>query len=140
MFERMASNTLPMLVATCLLAPILEEMLFRGIILRSFLQQYSRWASIVGSAAIFGLAHLNVYQFVVGLVMGTALGWLYERSRSLWPCIILHAAYNSLASLLNAFDSGPQDMFGWQGVASMACATLGFLLLQRLLNTRHAGT
>ncbi len=94
-FAHMMSNDVVMLIAACILAPVLEEMLFRGIILRGFLQQYPRRYAILGSAALFGMAHLNLYQFAVGLGMGLVLGWLYERARSLWPCMLLHAAYNS---------------------------------------------
>lgn len=90
-------NPLISWVTICVLAPVLEEMLFRGIILRSFLQQYSRRAAIIGSALLFGAAHLNGPQFVAGAVLGCVLGWLYERTRSLWPCIFLHAVYNAAA-------------------------------------------
>jgi hypothetical protein len=101
MFEEMGSGSLGAIIGACVLAPILEEMLFRGIILRSFLQQYSRWAAIIGSAALFGLAHMNIYQFSAAMVMGIAAGWLYERTRSLLPCIALHGAYNGLLTLID---------------------------------------
>src|SRR5207244_3784542 len=61
MFERMMSNGFATVVSTCILAPLLEEMLFRGVILRSFLHQYSRPRAFIYSAALFGLAHLNLY-------------------------------------------------------------------------------
>jgi len=95
MFSRMADGSVAATLAVCVMAPLLEEMLFRGIVLRGFLQRYSRWQAILGSALLFGVAHMNIYQFLVGLVLGTVLGWLYERTRSLIPCIALHAAYNT---------------------------------------------
>ncbi len=112
MFDRMMSNGVASIVIVCILAPVLEEMLFRGIILRSFLNQYSRWRAIFGSAALFGLAHLNIYQFAVGFVVGTISGWIYERARSLWPCILLHAAYNIAGTLLylSGNSAGEQDI------------------------------
>src|SRR5258708_35546238 len=73
-------------------------MLFRGIILGSFLEEYARPRAFVYSAALFGLAHMNVYQFAGGFAIGVILAWLYERSRSLWPCIFLHRAYDSLVT------------------------------------------
>lgn len=106
MFSEMGSGSVGAIVIACVLAPVLEEMLFRGIILRSFLQQYGRWTAILFSAAIFGVAHMNLYQFLVGLVLGSFLGWLYQRSRSLLPCIILHMAYNSTLTLLEQFGVG----------------------------------
>ena len=70
MFREMSTGGLGAIVLVCLIAPIVEEMLFRGIILRSFLQQYPSGVAIVHSAAVFGLAHLNVYQFVGAFVTG----------------------------------------------------------------------
>ena len=100
MFQEMSSGTVGSIVLACLLAPVLEEMLFRGVILRSFLIQYAKWPAIVASAVIFGVAHMNLYQFFVGLVLGTFLGWLYQRTRSLVPCIVLHMAYNGTLTVL----------------------------------------
>jgi membrane protease YdiL (CAAX protease family) len=74
MFAQMGSRNFGMVMAVCILAPVLEEMLFRGIILRSFLRQYSRWSAILGSAAVFGFAHMNLYQYVVALLLGIFLG------------------------------------------------------------------
>jgi membrane protease YdiL (CAAX protease family) len=106
MFSEMGSGSFGAIVISCLLAPVLEEMLFRGIILRSFLQLYSKWSAIVFSAVIFGVAHMNLYQFIVGIVLGSALGWLYQRSRSLIPCIALHMAYNTTLTMLDEFGVG----------------------------------
>jgi uncharacterized protein len=138
MFERLMSTGLASVVFTCVLAPVLEEMLFRGIILRSFLQQYSRWVAILGSAVIFGLAHLNIYQFVVGLLLGTIAGWLYERARSLWPCILLHGAYNAAVTIayFGGDSTQTQDVWGFSAVLWMASFMLAFVgatLLQRML-------
>ena len=101
MFARMGSGSFSNVVYACVLAPVLEEMLFRGIILRSFLRQYAKWTAIVGSATLFGFAHMNIYQFVGALIMGVFLGWLYERTRSLLPCIALHATFNSTVTAMD---------------------------------------
>lgn len=103
-FDAMSATDPASLIAGCLLAPVLEEMLFRGVVLRGFLHQYPRGQAIAGSAILFGAAHLNIYQFVVAVVIGSLAGWLYERTRSLLPGITLHVAFNSLVALLGAAD------------------------------------
>lgn len=136
MFEEMSSGSFGAIIGACVLAPILEEMLFRGIILRSFLRQYSKWAAIVASAALFGLAHMNIYQFSAALVLGIIAGWLYERTRSLLPCIALHAAYNGTLTLieLTAADGtgngflNPTPSFY---VAALVMAGAGIAMLRR---------
>jgi len=94
-FRVMGELRLPQIVAGCVIAPIVEEMLFRGIVLRSFLHQYERRYAIIGSAIVFGFAHGNLYQFVGASCFGLVAGWLYERTRSLIPGLALHAAVNT---------------------------------------------
>lgn len=136
-FEGMVSGGLGAVVAACVLAPVLEEMLFRGVLLRAFLMQHPRWAAISYSALFFGVAHLNIYQFALAFLLGLLLGWLFERSRSLIPCIALHAALNGwvvASSQLDAANArGPQQMAPTAWFLAAAAAVLGALLLKRLL-------
>lgn len=118
----------------CVIAPFLEEMLFRGIILRSFLRQYSRTGAILGSSALFGLAHLNVYQFVTAMAVGIVAGWLYERTRSLWPCILLHAAYNAFVIYSQAlYEAAAEDFSAMFYFAVFGLAIGSGLFLLKLL-------
>jgi membrane protease YdiL (CAAX protease family) len=141
-FERMMSNPLATIVTVCLLAPFLEEMLFRGIVLRSFLQQYPRQRAFLYSAALFGLAHLNIYQFAIGFFGGIVLAWLYERTRSLWPCILLHGAYNAMITWgWYAAPDTQQDVWDASLPVWGLClllAFVGFCLLRRFLGVRVA--
>jgi hypothetical protein len=144
MCDRMMSNGLASIVTVCLIAPLFEEMLFRGIILRSFLHRYPRRHAILGSAILFGLAHLNIHQFAVGVVVGCISGWLYERTRSLWPCILLHAAYNSLAMAIYFSLAFQVKDEAWQPPTSLwitasMFAFFGTMLLRRVLAPRQKG-
>ncbi len=110
LFAQMASGGLPHVLLACVLAPCLEEMLFRGVILQGFLARYPRGRAIWGSALLFGAAHLNLYQAAVGVVLGLLTGWLYERSRSLLPCIGLHAGYNAALIAIAASQDRPDHL------------------------------
>jgi len=139
MFSRMADGSVAAVLAVCVMAPLLEEMLFRGIVLRGFLQRYPRWQAIFMSALLFGAAHMNIYQFVVGLVMGAVLGWLYERTRSLIPCIALHAAYNTTTLLLaDWLDAASPSRLLWIALLALAAAAFGTLVLRAMLVPRTA--
>jgi uncharacterized protein len=138
LFERLGGDDLATTLLGCVIAPVVEEMLFRGVILRGFLQRYERSHAIWGSAALFGMAHLNIYQFVAALLLGALSGWLYERSRSLVPCIALHSAYNTALTLLA---HAPADADGDAGttlsagiwIAALLLAAVGALYLVRAL-------
>ena len=95
MLERMMGSGIASIITLCVLAPFLEEMLFRGIILRGFLTHYSSKKAIILSALLFGLFHLNFYQIPFAFVVGCYLGWLFYNSKSLWPCIFAHAGFNA---------------------------------------------
>jgi uncharacterized protein len=138
--EAMVSNQGLAILFGCIAAPFLEEMLFRGIILRSFLLQYSRTASILGSATLFGIAHLNIYQFVTAFIVGIVAGWLYERTRSLWPCILLHASYNIFVMYsYRYFESSlASDFTTTFYIAVFVLAIVSALLLLKLLMPSQA--
>lgn len=137
-FASMAAANIAAITATCLLAPVLEEMLFRGVILRAFLVQYPRRTAIAASALIFGVAHLNIYQFVIAFLLGLIAGWLYERSRSLVPSIALHALYNTSLTVVDAWSregqpepAAPASITVW--FLSVTAALSGAFALNRLL-------
>ena len=75
-------------------APVLEELIFRGIMLEGLLKKYTPATSIIISSVLFGIAHLNPWQLVSGLIIGIFSGWVYYKTRSLVPSVIIHAAAN----------------------------------------------
>ncbi len=97
---RMLSDGIVSIITVCVIAPMIEEMLFRGIILRSFLANYSVVSSIVLSSILFALFHLTITQIPVAFIVGCLFGWLYVRTRSLWPSILGHFLYNSLTMFI----------------------------------------
>ena len=82
-------------------APVLEEVLFRGILLTGLLRNYRPWVAILQSALLFGVFHMNPVQTVSAGLMGIVVGWLYYRTKSLLLCIVLHALNNLLALWAN---------------------------------------
>jgi glutamate-5-semialdehyde dehydrogenase len=80
-------------------APMIEEVLFRGIILRGLLGRWNTWAAIFMSAALFTLMHFNPAQAPIAFALGSVLGWLYVRTRSLGVCVLGHALNNASAYL-----------------------------------------
>lgn len=90
-------------LAVGILAPVAEEMVFRGAILRQLLTLFSRrfhWVAIVVSALIFGAIHLNMAQGIHAFVIGLLLGWLYYRTGSIVPGIVLHWVNNTVAFVM----------------------------------------
>lgn len=84
-----------------ILAPIAEELFFRGLIYDWFRQRAPIWLSVLVSSVIFGFAHFDsVGVAVSAFIMGIVLAVAYERTKSLWVSIGIHIVTNSIAYLL----------------------------------------
>jgi len=89
-----------LLLIAVILAPVLEELLFRGLMLRGFLTHHSTAKAILGSALLFAVAHFNPWQFATAFCAGLLFGWWFLHTGSLLPCIVGHAVHNGLPFLL----------------------------------------
>jgi uncharacterized protein len=74
--------------------PLLEEVLFRGIILPKFLAYYSKWQAIIYTAILFAIFHLNIWQLPGALLAGIFYDWIYVKFNSLWLTSFLHVLNN----------------------------------------------
>lgn len=90
------------LVLAGALAPIVEEMLFRGVIFGSLQAHFGKWTAAAISAIIFSLLHFQVYGFFPRFVLGLVLVYAYDKYKSLYPAVALHALNNIVATLLAA--------------------------------------
>ncbi len=88
-------------------APILEEFIFRGIILDGLLKRYSPLKSIIFSSMLFGIIHLNPWQFVSAFSLGLIAGWVYYKTANLTLPILMHFASNFFAILAGHFSDDP---------------------------------
>lgn len=91
------------IIAISLVAPVAEEILFRGAI-QGALQKIMKpkWAIFL-SALIFGLIHFNPVQVCGAFLMGLVFAWLYYRTGSVWPGIVAHATNNIVSTILGQF-------------------------------------
>lgn len=88
------------LILMAVAAPVLEEVLFRGLIFRRLRTYCTFPAAVLVSALLFGAYHGNVVQGVYGFLMGAALAFMYERFRTIWAPILFHAAANLISVIV----------------------------------------
>lgn len=88
------------LPVVCVAAPIVEETVFRGVVYRWLRGVVPVRTAMVLSAAVFALAHAITLLFLPLFGLGILLAWVYERSRSIWPGVLVHAMFN-LAGIID---------------------------------------
>lgn len=87
------------LVAAGLVAPVAEELFFRGFLYPGLIQRLGRTGASLASALAFALAHVLPTTILPLFVIGLLLNWLYDQTGSIWPGMGLHAVLNGLALL-----------------------------------------
>ena len=86
----------------CVIAPFLEEIIFRGFIYAGLRRRFAPTAAMVISALLFGAAHITQAfgGMIAIMLVGVLLAALYERTRLLWPSIVAHALHNTLVFII----------------------------------------
>jgi uncharacterized protein len=152
MFEALMQPNVFSFITIVIMAPLLEEAFFRGVILEGFLRNYSPWKAIIWSSMIFGAAHMNPWQTISASLVGVLIGWIYVKTNSLIPGIILHFFNNLIGFSVMAFVDQDMDSlylsklieselayFGLLGLAAGVLVT-GYIWLDRkddLLNIKQ---
>jgi hypothetical protein len=77
-------------------APLKEEMLFRGLIYPPLRQALGRGKGMLLTGLFFATLHFDIVRFLPLLIGGVVLAWLYERSASIWPAVVAHGTWNIL--------------------------------------------
>jgi membrane protease YdiL (CAAX protease family) len=95
-----SSRALPFaanVVVVCVIAPFVEEVLFRGVGFSLIAERFGSEPAIVGTGVAFGLYHGLVYGLPILMAFGIGLAWLRDRQNSTLPGMILHAVFNAIA-------------------------------------------
>lgn len=102
LFSRLFNSDLGVwggIIRIVIIAPIVEELIFRGVIMSGFSRIYHPGFAIFFSALLFALFHLNPWQFPATFALGLILGWIRIRTGSVLACIAGHAIHNGLVFL-----------------------------------------
>jgi len=85
------------LVAFLLVAPVAEEIFFRGVVYNAWERERGVWVAVLGSAALFAAIHSSLFAFVPIFALGVTLALIYRSTRSLAATIAMHAGFNAIS-------------------------------------------
>ena len=85
------------LVAFVLVAPVAEELFFRGVVYNAWLRERGPRAALYGSAALFAAIHTSLFSLVPIFALGVALALVYRSTRSLPAAMAMHSGFNAIS-------------------------------------------
>ena len=97
MIQSLIKSPMTSLIQVCILAPVMEEILMRGVVLGGLKNTYGTGAALLISATFFACLHFNMVQTLSAFVCGIVLGLLYIRTNSIFCCLIAHGGYNLIS-------------------------------------------
>lgn len=86
-------------ITLVIVAPLYEEILFRGFVFRGLAASTGFWPAALSSSALFGIAHGQLNVAIDTFLIGMVASWLVWKTGSLWPAILLHGIKNFVAYL-----------------------------------------
>jgi hypothetical protein len=99
----LGDNLSPMMLTYAVfIGPIAEELIFRGVTLRSFRRVFPFWLANLCQASLFGLYHMNLLQGVYAGALGLVLGFICERGGSIYLSMFLHILYNFWGTIVTS--------------------------------------
>ena len=127
--DAMDSLTPGLVIYTCLIAPFMEELIFRGVLLKKA-RRFGDRTAVVFTAVMFGLMHGNLNQFLYAVVIGLVLGYIAVRTNRILYNVLIHMAVNSFSTVLVLVEDG-LNALGFTGAA--AAFSMGSFILILLL-------
>lgn len=125
--------SLPVMIAVSIMAPLSEEVLCRGVVLRLAERVSPKfWVANVIQALAFGILHGNIVQGIYAFVLGLLLGYIYGKYRNIWLCMLLHGAMNFSSFIVEPFYSMfPEESLLVVFIAVLAVSIALFVLCFR---------
>lgn len=119
-----------------LLAPLVEELFFRGALFRGLRRQHPLGLTVVGVSLLFAASHQEPRFFLPLFLAGLAIGYVRALAGSLWPSALLHAAYNTVAIVVTLRSGVDADILTRTQSFAAAFACVGLLVLYRAVAMR----
>ncbi len=127
-----------LILGISVMAPVVEELLFRGIIQGELRKVMPEWIAIIAQAVIFALFHMQPVQITYVFLPGLLLGLAYYWSKSIWVPIIMHISFNFIGSVMPALIGENEillQVLVWSEIAFILLGTFAAVLFH--LNRRR---
>ena len=130
-------------ISVAIVAPIAEELIFRGLVMNRLSRVMPGWLAVLLSAAVFGVCHGELVWFCYAFVLGAVFGFIDLRAGSVLPSILGHVAFNAIGQIMTFVPETDKmtEMLITLGVlllAAIVCPILDRKGIAALLRSRPA--
>ena len=112
-----------------IVSPLVEEIVFRGIVYNRMHRQYGKWIAIIGSALLFGVYHGNAVQALYGFILGVLIAVMYEKYGSFAVPIILHSVANVFVYVVTSITGVADMVMTWPVMLICIFLSVGLLVM-----------
>lgn len=109
-FDLSTASPVLMILAVCIVGPIAEELVFRGMIFGKLRRAFSFWPAAIISGIMFGVFHMNIMQGVYASVLGVLLAYVYAKTQTIFGSIFFHIVFNASSYITDFVNSGIQSV------------------------------
>lgn len=103
MIQSLIKSPMTSLIQVCVLAPVIEEILMRGVVLGGLKNSYGTVTALLISATLFACLHFNMVQTLSAFVCGIVLGLLFIKTNSVFCCMVAHGGYNLISYIMMVY-------------------------------------
>lgn len=125
------SNTLVGVLAVAVVGPIVEEFIFRGLMMDRLSRVMPGWLAVVLSAAAFGVCHGQGVWIGYAFVLGLFFGFIDLRIGSVWPSILAHLAFNAIGQILSFIPNREEELVSIIITVVVLVVTVAAIILNR---------
>jgi len=120
-------SSVPGILSIIVLAPIAEEITFRGMVFGTLKEKLALPVALIAQAVIFGVFHGNLSQGVMAFGLGCLLAWIYLRSNSILCTMLVHFAFNGTSVLISLLTGNASASSPWLWMALLVVAVALFI-------------
>lgn len=114
MIQSLIKSPMTSLIQVCVLAPIVEEILMRGVVLGGLKKSYGCVTALLISAILFAFLHFNMVQTLSAFICGIVLGLLYIKKDSIFCCMLAHCGYNLTSYIVMIYPHIKWKGYKWE--------------------------
>ena len=123
--ELLGNVSIALWISVVIMAPLVEELTFRGFMYTRLKQGMPKWIAVILTSLVFGIVHGTLIWAIYTFVFSLALIYIFERTKSIWACILFHMSFNLVGAVMSTWPEFAEKLESVWVVIGSLVLTLG---------------